>query len=284
MTIKEVEERTGLTRSNIRFYEKEKLIAPSRNEKNSYREFTEEDVENLKRIAYLCTLGISIENLYKIVHHETALREVLDGQEAQLEQELVRLKEAKQICRQMLADESLEYDTLDIEAYVPKAKQPAYWRENRRLLGMDTVGFVWMWSKKTVWNVLCAASLLLALLSFPFLPEQIPVQWSGGFAAQTAGRYVIFCYPLAILLVHCLLRPFIWRTFGKYGIESDETVGYTVNFLCFAALSVQGFTLLYVQGWVRHVEWLLLLDAIVFLGIFSAAWYHIYKWQNGMHK
>ena len=26
MTIKEVEERTGLTRSNIRFYEKEKLI------------------------------------------------------------------------------------------------------------------------------------------------------------------------------------------------------------------------------------------------------------------
>ena len=31
MTIKEVEERTGLTRSNIRFYEKEKLIEPSRN-------------------------------------------------------------------------------------------------------------------------------------------------------------------------------------------------------------------------------------------------------------
>ena len=32
MTIKEVEERTGLTRSNIRFYEKEKLIEPSRND------------------------------------------------------------------------------------------------------------------------------------------------------------------------------------------------------------------------------------------------------------
>lgn len=32
MTIKEVEERTGLTRFNIRFYEKEKLIEPSRND------------------------------------------------------------------------------------------------------------------------------------------------------------------------------------------------------------------------------------------------------------
>ena len=29
MTIKDVEERTGLSRSNIRFYEKEKLIEPS---------------------------------------------------------------------------------------------------------------------------------------------------------------------------------------------------------------------------------------------------------------
>ena len=32
MTIKDVEERTGLSRSNIRFYEKEKLIEPSRND------------------------------------------------------------------------------------------------------------------------------------------------------------------------------------------------------------------------------------------------------------
>lgn len=31
MTIKEVEEQTGLTRYNIRFYEKENLIEPTRN-------------------------------------------------------------------------------------------------------------------------------------------------------------------------------------------------------------------------------------------------------------
>ena len=34
MKIKDVEERTGLSRSNVRFYEKEKLIEPSRNESN----------------------------------------------------------------------------------------------------------------------------------------------------------------------------------------------------------------------------------------------------------
>ena len=52
MTIKDVEEQTGLSRSNIRFYEKEKLIEPSRNESNGYRDYSENDVENIKKIAF----------------------------------------------------------------------------------------------------------------------------------------------------------------------------------------------------------------------------------------
>ena len=49
MTIKEVENQTGLARSNVRFYEKEKLIEPSRNESNGYREYSEKDVEDIKK-------------------------------------------------------------------------------------------------------------------------------------------------------------------------------------------------------------------------------------------
>ena len=48
MKIKDVEEQTGLSRSNVRFYEKEKLIEPSRNESNGYRDYSENDVENIK--------------------------------------------------------------------------------------------------------------------------------------------------------------------------------------------------------------------------------------------
>ena len=71
MTIKDVEERTGLSRSNIRFYEKEKLIEPSRNESNGYRDYSENDVENIKKIAYLRTLGISIEDIRSIISERT---------------------------------------------------------------------------------------------------------------------------------------------------------------------------------------------------------------------
>ena len=47
MTIKEIEQITGLTRSNIRFYEKEKLISPVRNASNGYREYSEEDIKTI---------------------------------------------------------------------------------------------------------------------------------------------------------------------------------------------------------------------------------------------
>ena len=67
MTIKEVEECTGLSRSNVRFYEKEGLISPARNEKNGYRDYSKSDIENIKKIAYLRTLGISVEDIRNII-------------------------------------------------------------------------------------------------------------------------------------------------------------------------------------------------------------------------
>ena len=80
MTIKDVEERTGLSRSSIRFYEKEKLIEPSRNERNGYRDYSENDVENIKKIAYLRTLGISIEDIRSIISEKVTLQETLEKQ------------------------------------------------------------------------------------------------------------------------------------------------------------------------------------------------------------
>ena len=59
MKIKEVEELSGMTRANIRFYEKEGLLSPQR-KSNGYRDYTEEDVETLKRIRLLRSIHISL--------------------------------------------------------------------------------------------------------------------------------------------------------------------------------------------------------------------------------
>ena len=48
MKINEVEKATGIRDANIRFYEKEGLISPSRNS-NGYREYSESDVRRIER-------------------------------------------------------------------------------------------------------------------------------------------------------------------------------------------------------------------------------------------
>ena len=103
MTIKEIENITGLARSNIRFYEKEKLISPVRNASNGYREYSEEDIKIIKKVAYLRTLGISVENIRRLSNKEVDLYEVIEEQKQNLEQQLSDLENAKIMCERMLS-------------------------------------------------------------------------------------------------------------------------------------------------------------------------------------
>ena len=129
MTIKDVEERTGLSRSNIRFYEKEKLIEPSRNESNGYRDYSENDVENIKKIAYLRTLGISIEDIRSIISEKVTLQEMLEKQKEVLKNQITDLNKAKLMCEKMLDEESISYEKLQVEQYVTDFHD--YWKDNR---------------------------------------------------------------------------------------------------------------------------------------------------------
>lgn len=80
MTIREVEEVLNVTRANVRFYEKEGLIAPKRNPLNDYRDYSKEDVEALRRILYLRSLDVPIEKIRKLMRGEEKLCEVLKEQ------------------------------------------------------------------------------------------------------------------------------------------------------------------------------------------------------------
>ena len=51
MKIGEVANETGLSISNIRFYEKKGLLSPSRKEESGYRDYTKDDIKRLKVLA-----------------------------------------------------------------------------------------------------------------------------------------------------------------------------------------------------------------------------------------
>ncbi len=102
MKIKEIEKLTGIKSTNIRFYEKEGLLVPRRNE-NNYRSYTEEDVKTLERIKTLRLLGVSIEDIKHLANGETTLELVLVNRLHQLEMDEKSILEQKKICEKMLA-------------------------------------------------------------------------------------------------------------------------------------------------------------------------------------
>lgn len=270
MTVKEIEEKTGLGRSNIRFYEKEGLISPRRNESNGYREYTQEDLDNIKKIACLRTLGISIGDIGKIMEHKLTLHAALREQAAALDGQIADLKTAKRICDAMLSRKDLSFEKLEVEEYVDNVKEHV--RRGRNILKMDTAGFFYLWGGFTVWGVTAIGSLILAVVFVGALPDYIPVQWSRGMATTLVDKRYIFLYPAACVMIRFLLRPFIWRWVYKYLFFSDMISDYLTNFMCFTAVSVQVFTILFVKGLAEHVTTVLVLDAVVLLGLPAAGW------------
>lgn len=116
MTIKEVEQITEMSRANIRFYEKEGMISPLR-ESNTYRNYSQEDIECLKKIKLLRGLHISLENIKEMQKGTLELSDVLLKHVDDLEKEQSDLA----ICRELsmkMYKKGFRYDSLEPDNYL----------------------------------------------------------------------------------------------------------------------------------------------------------------------
>lgn len=116
MTIKEIETFSGMTRANIRFYESEGLLLPARSP-NGYRNYSENDLEILKRIRLLRTLDIPLEEIKLLQTGDRELIDALDRHLAELESKQVSLEQSQEICKEMRSD-GVQYHTLDAQRYL----------------------------------------------------------------------------------------------------------------------------------------------------------------------
>lgn len=84
MLRKEIQEKTGLTRKSILYYEEKNLINPAIQE-NGYREYSENDLEILKKVSILRKVGLSIEEIKEVLESEkNALSSILRKKEYEL--------------------------------------------------------------------------------------------------------------------------------------------------------------------------------------------------------
>ena len=113
MKIGEVASETGLSISNIRFYEKKGLLAPSRKEESGYRDYTAEDVNRLKMILLYRKMGLPIETIYLVFQGSITLAVALERQTEELRKQKEEITASLELCQKALKDINLEKINVD---------------------------------------------------------------------------------------------------------------------------------------------------------------------------
>lgn len=116
MTIREIEDATGLPRANVRYYESLGLIHPAR-AANGYRDYRQEDLDTLLKIKLLRQLDCSLEDIQALKQGTRSLEQVLSEVGAALEKKDAQTQHALELCRQLRADRP-SWDSLQPERYL----------------------------------------------------------------------------------------------------------------------------------------------------------------------
>lgn len=103
MNIREIEQQLGIPRANVRYYEKEGLLHPARDE-NNYRNYSDEDIETLKKIKLLRQLDMPVDTIRAVQAGVVTLEDALSRQSQLLASESAKLEQSQTICRSMLSD------------------------------------------------------------------------------------------------------------------------------------------------------------------------------------
>lgn len=91
MQIKEVMERTGLSRKALEYYQEKGLVAP-RTLENGYRDYSEEQADALRQVALLRALDVPLEQIRAVLEGRESLPGLARAREAQQEREARRAR------------------------------------------------------------------------------------------------------------------------------------------------------------------------------------------------
>ncbi len=112
MNIQELEKRCGVTKQNIRFYERKGLLHPKRNLENNYREYNLEDLERLQSIKMMRKVDVSIEDIREVLEGNLPMEELMQKHLLELENRKKELDAGVKICKKLL---HVQLEELNVE-------------------------------------------------------------------------------------------------------------------------------------------------------------------------
>ena len=133
MNIKEIEQRSGLPRSGVRFYESEGLLSPARSP-NGYRDYSEGDLDTLLKIKRLRALGLSLAEIKDIQRGNLPLADALRALMGRLHELRGGLEGAEAECRSLIESGAGWDDMMTISLPAPEDSLPAPPEERRQFL------------------------------------------------------------------------------------------------------------------------------------------------------
>ncbi len=213
MKIKQVEELVGITSKNIRFYEEQNLINPQRAD-NGYREYSMEDVNLLKKIKLFRKLGISVEEINKLLNGKSELATSLERRKLELLDEQKNLESMYKLANEMIdRDESINSIDSDLWLDVIENKE----KEGVDFVNLDKID-IRMRKKAgaTIAGVIFAIVMVLYIVLFTYL-------WRQNALPTLAYIPIVTVPTIAVIAIFVALKSRINEINGG---EEDEASKY----------------------------------------------------------
>lgn len=211
-----MEQQVGITKKNIRFYEKEGLLQPGRSLENGYRDYREEDVETLKRIKLLRKLAVPLEEIRKVQSRSMTMESVLRRHMITLEEQSSNLSKIQAVC-EGLVEKKEQYGQLDTDAWLAEM-------EKLEKEGMHFMDVKRQDKRQKKQGAFIAAAVFGALM----IAVEALLLWAYVTEPQEAPPLALFLVILAVpaVFVGGLLIALLQRMKEIEGGEEDAAVKY----------------------------------------------------------
>ena len=245
MKINEVEERVGVSKANIRFYEKQGLLNPARRA-NGYRVYEEADVLVLQQIVILRKLGLSVEQIGKIFSGELSLQDAVASNIISLKEQIEQLNGSLELSKQIASEGCESLDT------------PRYWNmiHQKEAAGQkftDIVNEYWVSFLEPQllekFGLVKTDSLKTKVIQIVLVIVGVALIQTFIFKNSTFSRN-LFYVPMLVIGIALLTFPLYWL--NKRHPKIGSVVTTIVGILCliiFAVVIVVAVVGLLVAGW-----------------------------------
>ncbi len=217
MKINEVESIVGITRRNIRFYEKEGLLTPARNSQNGYREYGEAEVATLKEIKLLRKLGVPLDEIRRMQAGPGTVGDGMRRHLITLEREQQDLAQAMELCGR-LKDQEVRLSELDAELWLKEMEElerKGTTFQNKQRGDVKVRRYVSPALAAVVMIALMAGVIALMVWAFTLDPADAP---------PLAVMAVLVAIPAVVILGIVLALAQRWREIRRG--EEDEARKY----------------------------------------------------------